>query len=176
MSKRQVLTGGIVLAAIFGSRCSRAAEVSWGPPTIAPTWAPFMERLTRAQLGWSPLPRVSAPPSGNGGGWVRWYPTLMNNFPTAVRTTNPLGVWEKVNAKIYKFTWVAYGLGADGSVVYVARASGISTMEDRDHWPFTYVTEVFLPSQNISIESPIAAFCGTGIETRMLLVQATCPY
>lgn len=106
--------------------------------------------------------------------WVLWDPSLGVGLP-AVRTTNPMGVWEKVNEKIYKFTWVAYGLGADGSVVYVARASGVSTTEDCDHLRFTFVMEFFSPAQDISKDSPaFGCMSGEGTETRMLLVQATC--
>ena len=37
----------------------------------------------------------------------------------------------------------------------------------------TYVTEVFLPQQDISKDSPIGKLCGSGTETRMQLVQPT---
>lgn len=176
MGKRQVLRSGIVLAAIFavavfaGSGSVMAASRNCSHVGtfhgVSDSGATWMVTIT---------PGISATVGQMVVELVKWDPGLGVGFP-AVRTTNPLGVWEKVNGKTYRWTWIAYGLAVDGSVLYVARASGISTMKDCDHWPFTYVTEVFLPSQNISTESPIAAFCGTGIETRMLLVQATCPY
>ncbi len=107
--------------------------------------------------------------------WVLWDPGLGVGLP-AVRTTNPMGVWEKVNEKTARWTWIAYGLGADGSVVYVARASGVSTMTDCDTKLFTFVMELFGPGQVISTEGPAyGSFCGSGTETRMQLVQATCP-
>jgi hypothetical protein len=87
-----------------------------------------------------------------------------------------MGVWEKVNEKTAKWTWIAYGLGADGSVVYVARASGVSTMTDCDTKLFTGVIELFGPGQVISTEEPAyGSFCTSGTGTRMQLVQVTCP-
>jgi hypothetical protein len=107
--------------------------------------------------------------------WVSWDPTLGVGLP-AVRTTSPMGVWKKVNEKTSKFTSVAYGLDANASVVYVARASGVYKMEDCDHWPFTFVMELFDPAQDISKDSPAyGCMNGEGTETRIVLVQATCP-
>ena len=61
-------------------------------------------------------------------------------------------------------------------MIYVARASGVSTMTDCDTKLFTCVMELFGPGQNISTEEPAyGSFCGSGTETRMQLVQATCP-
>ncbi|HSB07910.1 MAG TPA: hypothetical protein VLM38_00245 [Blastocatellia bacterium] len=108
--------------------------------------------------------------------WVSIDPTLGGFFPTVTRATNALGVWQKVNEHTYQYTWIAYGLAADGSTVYVARASGIASMADCDHVNLTYVLELFLPTQDISTEPPeFGSFCGTATETRMALVQATCP-
>jgi hypothetical protein len=177
MDKRWILRSGIVLAAILAVAVFAGSGSVMAPSDNYSHVGTFHgEADSGATWMAAVTPGISATVGQMVVEWVRWDPTLMNNFPTAVRTTNPMGVWEKVNGKTYRWTWIAYGLAVDGSVVYVVRASGSSTIEDCDHWPFTYVTEVFLPSQNISTESPVAAFCGTGIETRMLLVQATCPY
>jgi len=174
MDKRQVLRSGIVLAAIFAvavfagsgsvtaqsKNCSQAG--TWhGVSNSGGTW---MEAVTQGQSATVGQMQVE---------WVLWDPTLSGYFGDAIRTTNPMGVWEKVNEKTAKWTWIAYGIGANGSVVYVARASGVSTMTDCDTKLFTYVMEIFLPQQDISTDTPIAKLCGSGTETRMQLVQAT---
>jgi len=177
MGKRQVLRSGIVLAAIFavavfassGSVMAASKNCShlgtWHG--VVDSGATYMVTITKGQS--ATVGQIMAE-------WVSlWDPTLGGNFPEAVRTTNPMGVWEKVNGNKFKWTWIAYGLAADGlSVVYVLRASGVSSLKDCNTMPFTYVTEVFSPL-DISMESPLATFCGEGIETRMQLVQTTCP-
>jgi hypothetical protein len=108
--------------------------------------------------------------------WVSLDPTLGGFFPTVARVTNASGVWQMENERTYRYTWIAYGFAADGSTVYVARASGIVSMADCDHANLTYVLELFQPTQDISTEQPaFGSFCGTAIETRMTLVQPTCP-
>jgi hypothetical protein len=172
MGKRQVLRSGIVLAAIFavavfaGSGSVIAASKNC---SHLGTW--FGESDTGATWMVTDTQGQSATVGQLVVEWIRWDPTLLGNFPTAVRTTNPMGVWEKVNDKKAQFTWMAYGFDAIGNPLYTIRSSGIGTLVNCDESHFTYVTQVFLPSQ----DTPIATFCGTGIETRMQLVQATCP-
>jgi hypothetical protein len=177
MGKRQVLKSGIVLAAIFavamfaGSGSVMAASKNcshvgtfYGVSNSGSTWMVTVTPGSSATVGQMVVE------------WVSWDPKLGGAFSTVVRTTNPLGVWKKVNGKTAQFTWIAYGLDADGLAVYVARASGVSSMVDCDHVNFTYVMELFHPAQDISTDTPaFGSFCGTGTETRMLLVQATCP-
>ncbi len=70
MDKRQVLRGGIVLAAIFavavfagsGSVMAQSRSVM-ARSRIAPKRAPGMVWVTRAEPGWKRSPRVKAPPS-----------------------------------------------------------------------------------------------------------------
>jgi hypothetical protein len=175
MGKRQVLRSGVVLAAIFavavfaGSGSVMAASKNcshvgtWHG--VSDTGATYMVTDTQG-------------PSATVGQlvveWILWDPTLGGNFPTAVRTTNPMGVWEKVFHRKAKFTWIAYGFDGNGAPLYTIRCSGIGSMVNCDESHFTYVTELFLPLQDISKDKPIATFCGTGVETRMQLVQATC--
>jgi hypothetical protein len=176
MGKWQVSRRGIILAAFFavamlaGSGIVMAASKNC---SVLGTWhgvsdtgARWMVTDTRGQ---------SATVGQMVVEWVLWDPTLLGNFPTAVRTTNPMGVWEKVNGNTSKYTWIAYGLDGIGQPLYTIRASGTGSMVNCDETHLTYVTEVFLPLQDISKDTPIATFCGTGIETRMQLVQATCP-
>lgn len=108
--------------------------------------------------------------------WVSLDPTFGGFFPTVSRATNAVGVWQKVNEHTYQYTWIAYGLAADGSAVFVARASGIASMADCDDVNLTYALEIFLPTQDILTEPPaFGTYCGTATETRTSLVQATCP-
>lgn len=174
MSKRQVLGAGIVLAAIFAVAVFAGSGGVMAPSDNCSHVGTFF-----GESGGATWMVANSPGKGVTEGqmvveWVSWDPTFGGGFP-AVRTTNPMGVWEKVNEKIYKFTWVAYGLGADGSVVYVARASGVSTTVDCDHLNFTFVMEFFSPAQDISKDPPaFGCMNGEGTETRMLLVQAAC--
>lgn len=152
---------GIVLAA--SNNCSRVG--TWhGAGDSGITWMATDTPGSSATVGQFALE------------WVSIDPTLGGFFPTVTRATNALGVWQKVNEQTYQYTWIAYGLAVNGSAVYVARASGIASMADCDHANLTYVLELFLPAQDISTEPPaFGSFCGTATETRMPLVQATCP-
>lgn len=108
--------------------------------------------------------------------WVALDPTLGGFFPSVSRVTNALGTWQKLYDHTYEYTWIAYAFDAGGSAVYVARASGIDSMADCDHVNITYALELFDPGQDISTDPPaFGTFCGTATETRMSLVQATCP-
>jgi len=180
MGKRQVLRCGIVLAAIFavtvfaGSGSVMAASKNcshlgtWHG--VVDSGATYMVTITKGQS--TTVGQMVAE-------WILWDPTLLGAFPDAVRTTNAIGVWEKVNGNKFKWTWIAYGLDGFGQPLYTIRASGVSSLKDCDTMPFTYVTQVFLPTfpptQDFSTQTPIATFCGDGTETRMQLVQTTCP-
>ncbi len=105
--------------------------------------------------------------------WILVDPTLGGFFPTAVRVPPGLGVWEKVNQRQYKYTWVAYALDAAGQPVVVARTSGFDTITGCDRTDLEYTLELFAPAQDIWSEKPLfGAFKGTGLETRMPLVVA----
>ena len=174
MDKRQVLRGGIVLAAIFavavfaGSGSIMAASQNC---SAVGTW----QGVSDVGSAWM---AVATPGKDATGGqlvleWVRWDPTLRGGFPTAVRASSPLGVWEKVDGKTIRATFVSYGFDGNGASLYTIRISVVSTEVDCDHRSMTYVTEVFLPTQDISKNPPIVKFCGSGTETRMQLVQPT---
>lgn len=176
MDKRLILKGGIVLAAIFavavfaGSGSVRAASENC---SAVGTW----HGVAAVGSAWT---AVATPGASATGGqvvleWVRWDPTLRNFFPTAVRTSGPLGVWEKVDGKTILVTFVAFGFDGNGAPLYTIRISAVSTELDCDHRSMTYVTEVFLPTMDIYKDSPIGKLCGSGTETRMQLVQVTCP-
>ena len=107
--------------------------------------------------------------------WIVIDPTLGGMFTEAVRVTNGFGVWKKVNKHTYQYTWIAYGLAQDGMVIYTARASGIESMVDCDHFDVTYVLELWLGAADVSVDEPIFYAPGTATERRMPLVQASCP-
>jgi hypothetical protein len=102
--------------------------------------------------------------------WIEVDPTLFGAFPDAVRITNGRGVWQMVSGDTVEYTWMAYGLDASAALVYFARVSGSHTEDDCDHHSITYVMELFLPDS-----TPVFCAEGTANETRMPLVQATCP-
>jgi len=107
--------------------------------------------------------------------WVMIDPTLGGFFPDAARVTNGLGVWKKVNKHVYQYTWIAYGLDQAGIPIYTGRASGTATLTDCDHVDVTYVLELWLAGDDISSDPPFFCAPGTGVETRMSFVQASCP-
>jgi hypothetical protein len=107
--------------------------------------------------------------------WIEIDPTLVGNFPDATRMTNAYGVWKKVGWNVYKYTWIAYGLDQDGFLVYSVRASGTAKLTNCNHADLNYVLEIWPAGLDIyEDESPIPPIPGSGVETRMPLVQATC--
>jgi hypothetical protein len=88
--------------------------------------------------------------------WVVWDPTVASRFP-AVRTTDPKGVWERVDETRVNTTWVAYGLAANGTPLYVIRARGFVTFEGCDQAVFTTTLDLFLPSHDIWRDAPLVS-------------------
>ena len=109
--------------------------------------------------------------------WTEIDPTLgipMSPFTDAVHVTNASGVWKKVGRNMYEFTWIAYGLDQDGFLAYSARASGTAKLTDCDHVDMNYVLELWPAGYDIYSDPPVVTTPGTGVETRMPLVQASC--
>jgi len=105
--------------------------------------------------------------------WILWDPTIGGAHPlltTAVRTTGPKGVWEKVNEREYKYTWVAYGLNAAGALVYALRAVGVGTIAGCDRFDITGRLQLFAPNQNIWTDEPVLWVPIDEFATRMPLV------
>jgi hypothetical protein len=76
-------------------------------------------------------------------------------------------VWEKVNQHENRFTWVAYGLGANGLPVYVLRAVGVGKIQECDRVDFTGWLQVFAPNQNIWSDTPLMSIPIDEFATRM---------
>jgi len=102
--------------------------------------------------------------------WVLVSPTL-GMFPSAVRLTNPNGVWEKQKQGEYNVTWVAYGLDKDGKVVYVLRPHGVATMTTCDAFNFVGTYDVFLPTQDIWNDEPLGSVPVNETHWRMPVVK-----
>ena len=105
--------------------------------------------------------------------WVVVDPTLGGAFANGARVTNGRGVWKKTGRHITLWTWIAYGLDATGTPAYAIRASGTHRMPECEHLDIAFTLEVFLPSQDMSTDRPIAVLRGTARETRMSLVQSS---
>jgi hypothetical protein len=103
--------------------------------------------------------------------WVVVDPTLGGAFQNGARVTAARGVWKKVDGRNALWTWVAFGLDASGHPAYAMRASGTHLMTDCRHLDIIYTMAVFLPSQDMSSDTPVAVLHGTARETRMPLVQ-----
>ncbi len=169
MNKRFCMKGFLLIAAV----CTVLLAVDAGAATGC--------RLTGVYFGeagntW--MLTVSRGSSARAGHlyleWIQVDPTAGGAFPTAVRATNGVGLWEKINSKNLKWSWVFYTLDANGAIVYIQRFSGTSVLVDCDHANDTWVVETWLGGQDMNTEPPIACAPGTGTETRMPLVQAVC--
>jgi len=108
-------------------------------------------------------------------GLVVWDPTLASRFPAA-RTTDPKGVWEKVDSTTFNLTWVAYGLAANGAPLYVLRGRGVATMQGCDQATLAVTTDLFLPPQDIWKDQPLVSLGpDTAAAARMPVVPVTVP-
>jgi hypothetical protein len=103
--------------------------------------------------------------------WVTIDPTLGGTFANAARVTPARGVWSKVGRKDALWTWIAYASEANGTPAYAIRSSGRHHMPDCEHLDIEYALEIFLPSQDMATDPPIAVPRGTARETRMPLIQ-----
>ena len=101
-------------------------------------------------------------------------PTLFGNFPDAVRTTAAEGAWDQVTATTHRFTFIAYGLDATGMPLYSLRGSGTSAMTGCDSMVLDWVMEIFPYPLDPLVDAPVGCMSGTGTETRIQVVQATC--
>lgn len=106
--------------------------------------------------------------------WIALDATLGGYFPDAVRATRAGGVWRQLNVRTFQYTWIAYGLAADGSLVYTVRVNGTKAREGCNSLSLTYVLELWLPNQDVSTDPPFFCMPGTATETRMKVVQTTC--
>lgn len=178
MVTRKVLRSGIILAAIFAvvffagsgsamaasKNCSNVGTFIGSDTDLGTTWVVTMTRGQSATVG--ELLQE----------WVSITDPTFGGKVSAARLTDAMGVWKKVNGKKFQFTWIAYGFDAGGVMVCAVRASGVGTMTQCDQVELTYVLEFFGPTQDISAETPTyGTVCGAGIQTRMALVQVSCP-
>lgn len=114
--------------------------------------------------------------------WIEHDSTGGGLFPEAVRLTQAFGVWEKVipghfheeSRPHYRYTFIAHGLDQQGMLIYMARASGEMKLTDCNHVNNTYVLEFWLAGDDIYSDTPFLCITGTGTETRMPLVKASC--
>ncbi len=106
--------------------------------------------------------------------WVSLDPTLGGYFPDAVQATRAGGVWRQHNARSFHYTWIAYGLALDGSLVYTVRVNGTKTRTGCNLLNVSYVLELWLPDQDVSTDPPFFCMPGTATETRMKVVQKSC--
>lgn len=154
----------VVVALVAGSGAALAQSNNCG---VVGTWTHW------GTFGWYGVvsPGTSATVGQIEIEWITWDPTIGGRLP-AVRTTGPKGVWEKVNQREYKYTWVAYGLDADGLPVYVLRASGVGTLPRCDRFDITGWLEMFWPTQDIWTETPFMRVPIDEFATRMPVVVA----
>lgn len=175
MTKKRLPVMGVILAAVCaallfaGGANTMAAAPSctcvgtwYGQSDNGFTWIEVITPGTNATSG-----QVSLH-------WVLVDPTFGGRFPEVVKVTDAYGVWEKVNRRNTKFTWLVYGLDATGAVIFVGRVSGTDAMDGCNSLMSTYVLEVFLPGQDMTTDEPVDCGTGTSVETRVALVQATC--
>ncbi len=151
----------------------------WTPAAMAQVPGPCTEEGSwqgAADNGFKWMNIVTRGPDATTGqidlAWVIVDPTLGGAFATAARVTPGRGVWKKAGSGNALWTWIAYGIDAAGGPAYAIRASGTHHMPDCEHLEIVYTLEIFLPSQNMATDSPIALLRGTALETRMPLVRS----
>lgn len=112
--------------------------------------------------------------------WVAMDPTLFGNFPDAVKLTEGVGAWrtdiqeDAARQRSFNYTWMAFGLGADGLPQYVILVSGVDTMESCNSLAFDYTMEIFLASQDPFVDEPVACMAGTGVKQRIPVTAGSC--
>jgi hypothetical protein len=174
MMKRGGWAGGTVLAAVLGIAPFAAAA---GPPVAAAACGEEGTWQGLADNGFSWMNTITRGGDATHGqldlAWVTIDPTLGGAFATAVQTTPARGVWRKVDARSARWTWMTYGLDAAGAPAYSIRASGTHLLKDCDQLNVAYVLEVFVPSQDMDTDPPVARLQGTAVEKRMALRRAS---
>lgn len=167
--KRMLVT--LVIYAVFGAALtfadSNAAKECSMPGTWSgvgdsgTTWIDVASRGVNATAGQFTME------------WVSLDPTLGGYFPKAIHVTPGVGIWQLVKSK-FQYTWTAYAFDAKGAEVYLVRTSGTKSKTDCNHLSITYVLQLWLPTQDPSVDEPYWCAPGTATETRIPIVQATC--
>lgn len=151
-----------VVALMLGSGVGLARSNNW---TIVGTWSHWEE------FSWLLVvtPGTSAAVGQLDMESIAWDPSFGGKLP-ALRTTAPKGVWEKVNQRENKYTWVAYGLSATGQPVYAMRASGGVTTAGCDRVDITGTLELFGVKQGVWSPAPFLCIPISEFATRMPVV------
>ena len=168
MSPRRRMLAVVFAVAVF------SFGAGWAPAAVAQVPGRCAEEGSwqgAADNGFTWMNIITRGDDATGGqidlAWVIVDPTLGGAFANAARVTPGRGVWEQADGCNARWTWIAYGLDATGMPAYAIKASGTHHMPDRDHLEIAYLLEIFLPSQNMAEDTPIASLRGTGLETRM---------
>ena len=107
--------------------------------------------------------------------WIVGDPTLFGSFPEAVGLTQGIGMWQRVTAHTYRYTWISYGLDAAGVPVYSWKGSGTGTLQGCDMVVFDYVAEIFPVPLDPLTDDPVDCISGGGTKVRMPIDLASCP-
>lgn len=103
--------------------------------------------------------------------YVQW--TRFDPGPD-VRVSDWMGVWEKVDNGLSKWTAVFYTYDAAGVIASTNRISGTSSFTDCDHTEDNWTWEIWQAGHDMNTDPPDICFPGNGTETRMLLVEPVC--
>jgi len=170
------VTVALLLASIVGSAQTRRRDpaVSSTPQSancgIVGTWMHSAGPADKFTWTLVVTPGANATVGQLDYEWVVVDPTLLGMFKTAVRTTSPKGVWEKVRQGEYNFTWVAYGFDEEGMLIYVLRPNGVAAMTSCDEFNFVGRYDVFTPDQDIWSDAPRGSVPVNEAHRRMPLV------
>jgi hypothetical protein len=91
--------------------------------------------------------------SANSGTIIEELPgfdmTFGGFYPTVVEGTTLRGTWQRTGGNTFVFTQLAYGLDADGNIVYKVKNSGIKTLsEDCNSMEVVSTIEFYGPEDN----------------------------
>lgn len=141
--------GGDAMAA--SKNCSLIG--SWFGEAGGNTWFLIVMRGSSAKAG--PL-------------YVQW--TNYDPSPD-VRVSDWMGVWEKVDDRLYKSTTLFYTYDTTGAISTTNRLSGTTALADCDHAADALVWEAWVAPHDMNTDPPDFSESVTTTETRMQLVE-----
>lgn len=107
--------------------------------------------------------------------WIAGDPSLFGAFPAAVSLTQGVGTWQRVTGHSYRYTWISYGLDADGQPLYAWKGSGTGVIQGCNMIVFDYVAEIFPMPLDPLLDDPVDCIEGSGTKVRMPIELASCP-
>ena len=165
-----------VLLALAAVETAAAKGPEWTPQrpcSLQGAW------LSEVDIGARFFVNYASGASATGGPlaveWIAGDPTLFGAFPAAVSLTQGVGTWQRVTGHSYQYTWISYGLDADGQPLYAWKGSGTGVIQGCNMIVFDYVAEIFPMPLNPLLDEPVSCISGSGTKARLPIDLASCP-